>query len=246
MLERRVRPVVGDRAVPLAAAHGRILAETVVSERDVPGFDNVAVDGFAFAHGDLAPDRPTRLRLLEGRAAAGHPFDGAPAARRGDPGPDRRAAAGRCRYRADAGGRRAGGRCRRHPARREARRQPAPGRRGHPRGPGGAAGGPASAPAGRRRRREPWAGRARGLPAAPGRLVLDRRRAASNRVPPLAPGATYDANRTILQGLLGALGCSGHRPRHPARSGEGAVRAGPGAGGRSARCGDHLGRRLAR
>ena len=76
LLEQRVRPVVGEETVPLARAHGRILAETLVSERDVPGFDNVAVDGFAFAHGDLAPDRPTRLRLLEGRAAAGHPFPG--------------------------------------------------------------------------------------------------------------------------------------------------------------------------
>jgi molybdopterin molybdotransferase len=76
LLERRVRPVVGEETVPLPQAHGRILAETVVSERDVPAFDNVAVDGFAFAHGDLAPDRPTPLRLLEDRAAAGHPFSG--------------------------------------------------------------------------------------------------------------------------------------------------------------------------
>ncbi|HEX3208023.1 MAG TPA: gephyrin-like molybdotransferase Glp [Geminicoccaceae bacterium] len=74
LLEQRVRPVVGDEIVPLAEAHRRILAETVVSERDVPAFDNVAVDGFAFAHADLTPDRPTRLRLLEGRAAAGHAF----------------------------------------------------------------------------------------------------------------------------------------------------------------------------
>jgi molybdopterin molybdotransferase len=74
MLEQRVQPAVATETVPLAAAHGRILAETVISDRAVPGFDNVAVDGFAFAHGDLEPDRPTRLRLLEGRAAAGHPF----------------------------------------------------------------------------------------------------------------------------------------------------------------------------
>ena len=62
--------------VPLAEAYGRILAKALVSLRDVPGFDNVAVDGFAFAHGDLAPDRPTRLKLSTGRAAAGHPFSG--------------------------------------------------------------------------------------------------------------------------------------------------------------------------
>jgi len=76
LLEQRIRPVVGAEMVPLAEAHGRILAETVIAERAVPSFDNVAVDGFAFAHRDLAQDRPTRLRLVAGRAAAGHPFHG--------------------------------------------------------------------------------------------------------------------------------------------------------------------------
>jgi molybdopterin molybdotransferase len=76
LLRARVRPVAGRETVPLGQAYGRILAEPLVSERDVPGFDNVAVDGFAFAHADLAPDRPTRLALAAGRAAAGHPFAG--------------------------------------------------------------------------------------------------------------------------------------------------------------------------
>ena len=76
LLRTRIRPVVGRENVPLAAAHSRILAEQVVSPRDVPGFDNVAVDGFAFAHADLAANGPTRLALMPGRAAAGHPFAG--------------------------------------------------------------------------------------------------------------------------------------------------------------------------
>lgn len=76
LLKSRIRPVVGRESVPLAAAHGRILAEEVVSPRDVPGFDNAAVDGFAFAHADLAAKGPTRLVLMPGRAAAGHPFTG--------------------------------------------------------------------------------------------------------------------------------------------------------------------------
>jgi molybdopterin molybdotransferase len=76
LLRTRIRPVVERESVPLAAAHGRILAEEVVSPRDVPAFDNVAVDGFAFAHADLAADGLTRLVLLRGRAAAGHPFAG--------------------------------------------------------------------------------------------------------------------------------------------------------------------------
>ncbi|HET6519676.1 MAG TPA: gephyrin-like molybdotransferase Glp [Geminicoccaceae bacterium] len=73
LLAERTRPVVGVEAVPLAEAHGRVLAETVLSARDVPGSDNAAVDGYAFAHADLAPDGETRLRI-EGRAAAGHPW----------------------------------------------------------------------------------------------------------------------------------------------------------------------------
>jgi molybdopterin molybdotransferase len=76
LLRARVRPVVSPETVPLAQAHGRILAAPVRSDRDVPGFDNVAVDGFAFAHATLAPDRPSRLPLAVGRAAAGHPFGG--------------------------------------------------------------------------------------------------------------------------------------------------------------------------
>src|SRR5918992_1140181 len=74
LLKERVRPLVGAETVPLAAAHGRILAETVVSERDNPGFDNAAVDGFAFAHADLTVGAATRLRLIEGRSAAGRHY----------------------------------------------------------------------------------------------------------------------------------------------------------------------------
>jgi molybdopterin molybdotransferase len=77
LLRARIGPVVGAETVPLARAHGRILAEPVVSLRDNPGFDNVAVDGFAFAHADLAAEGSTRLRLAPGRAAAGHPWAGA-------------------------------------------------------------------------------------------------------------------------------------------------------------------------
>src|SRR5918996_1177886 len=76
LLKSRVGPVVDRETVALVEAHGRILAEPLISPRDVPGFDNVAVDGFAFAHADLAAAGPTRLALIEGRAAAGHPFTG--------------------------------------------------------------------------------------------------------------------------------------------------------------------------
>jgi molybdopterin molybdotransferase len=76
LLRTRIQPVTGRESVSLAAAHGRILAAEVVSPRDVPAFDNAAVDGFAFAHADLATAGPTRLAVMPGRAAAGHLFAG--------------------------------------------------------------------------------------------------------------------------------------------------------------------------
>ena len=72
LLAERIAPIGGAERLPLRAAVGRILAEDIVSERDVPPAANSAVDGYAFAFDDLAPGRETRLRL-SGRAAAGRP-----------------------------------------------------------------------------------------------------------------------------------------------------------------------------
>ncbi len=72
LLAERIAPVGATERLPLRAAVGRILAEDIVSERDVPPAGNSAVDGYAFAFDDLTPGRETRLRL-SGRAAAGHP-----------------------------------------------------------------------------------------------------------------------------------------------------------------------------
>jgi molybdopterin molybdotransferase len=74
LLRERLSPVASTERVPLAHATGRVLAETVVSPRDVPAFDNVAVDGYAFAFQAPMRERATRLELWPGRAAAGHPF----------------------------------------------------------------------------------------------------------------------------------------------------------------------------
>ncbi len=206
LLEQRVRPVVGEETVPLARAHGRILAATVISERDLPAFDNVAVDGFAFAHADLLPDRPTRLRLLEGRAAAGHPFAGRLAegtALRVLTGAALPAGADTVLMQEDA----------------ELAGETlviGPGiRRGANRRRAGEdiRGGQAVLEAGQRLRPQDV-----GIAASLGRTTLQV------FLPPrvalfstgdelaepgagLAPGATYDANRTILEGLLGTLGC---------------------------------------
>ncbi len=77
LLESRTRPVAGRESVPLADAAGRVLAERLTSPRDVPGFDNAAVDGYAFAGSEVTRADGARLALLPGRAAAGHPFGGA-------------------------------------------------------------------------------------------------------------------------------------------------------------------------
>jgi molybdopterin molybdotransferase len=78
-IEDRVAAVVETEPVPLAAAHGRILACDVVATMALPPHANSAVDGYAFAHADLASNGDTVLPV-SGRAAAGHPL-GRPALR---------------------------------------------------------------------------------------------------------------------------------------------------------------------
>ena len=70
LIEAQCRPIAGTGRIPLAVAGGRYAAEAVVSPRNVPGHDNAAVDGYAFRHGDLAPDGPTALPVAD-RLAAG-------------------------------------------------------------------------------------------------------------------------------------------------------------------------------
>ncbi len=76
LLRERTAPVAGVEQVPLATAAGRCLAAPLVSPRDVPAFDNAAVDGFAFAHDPAMREHGAQLTLVPGRAAAGHPFAG--------------------------------------------------------------------------------------------------------------------------------------------------------------------------
>ena len=70
-------PAQAER-VPLARAHGRILAERIDSPLDLPGFDNSAMDGYAVRAADVAyagANSPMALRLI-GRVAAGEFFSG--------------------------------------------------------------------------------------------------------------------------------------------------------------------------
>jgi molybdopterin molybdotransferase len=80
LLRERTAPIVGRETVPLDAAVGRILALPWIAARDVPAFDNVAVDGYAFAYTEAMAEAQVALRLAPGRAAAGHPYPGPVAA----------------------------------------------------------------------------------------------------------------------------------------------------------------------
>jgi molybdopterin molybdotransferase len=62
-------PRLGTERVGLLDAVGRVLAEDVHSMRDVPGYANSAMDGFALRHADLAR-QPARLHVI-GTSAAG-------------------------------------------------------------------------------------------------------------------------------------------------------------------------------
>jgi molybdopterin molybdotransferase len=62
-----VAPLGVERA-PLLGAAGRILAEEIRSPRDIPGFDNSAMDGYAVRAADIATaseSNPVSLKVLE-------------------------------------------------------------------------------------------------------------------------------------------------------------------------------------
>lgn len=56
-------------SVPLEAAGGRVLAEAVTAQLDVPPFDNSAMDGFALRSADAGQWLPVSQRIAAGTAA---------------------------------------------------------------------------------------------------------------------------------------------------------------------------------
>jgi molybdopterin molybdotransferase len=69
----RVHPLESER-MPILEALGRVLAEEIVSDIDIPPFDNSAMDGYAVRSADVAganPETPARLAVL-GSVAAGY------------------------------------------------------------------------------------------------------------------------------------------------------------------------------
>jgi len=73
-LRERLQPVVAAETLPLDGALGRVLAVDVTAQRSNPPLPNTAVDGYGFA-GPIADGAQT-MPLVQGRAAAGIPFDG--------------------------------------------------------------------------------------------------------------------------------------------------------------------------
>ena len=64
---------LGVERTPILDALGRVLAEEIRSPRDIPGFDNSAMDGYAVRAADIAhasASSTARLRVL-GTVAAG-------------------------------------------------------------------------------------------------------------------------------------------------------------------------------
>jgi molybdopterin molybdotransferase len=68
-------PVAEVERVAVRAALGRVLAQAIVPEIDVPAHDNSAMDGYALRFSDLQPGAETALREI-GAAFAGRIFDG--------------------------------------------------------------------------------------------------------------------------------------------------------------------------
>src|SRR5258708_7665700 len=67
---------LGIERAPILDALGRVLAEEIRSPRDIPGFDNSAMDGYAVRAADVASAseaRPVRLRVIETIAAGAMP-----------------------------------------------------------------------------------------------------------------------------------------------------------------------------
>jgi molybdopterin molybdotransferase len=59
---------LGVERIPILAALGRVLAEEIKSPRDIPGFDNSAMDGYAVRSTDIATaseSNPIALKVIE-------------------------------------------------------------------------------------------------------------------------------------------------------------------------------------
>ena len=73
LLRERINTVAGKEVLNLRSALGRIVAQDIIADRNVPPSDNSAVDGYAVFFDDLNVETETRLPVTN-RVAAGHPL----------------------------------------------------------------------------------------------------------------------------------------------------------------------------
>lgn len=76
LIHSLVRPIQAVEPVPIEEASGRLLADDLISQIDVPAHDNAAMDGYSMAWSDLHPQAETSL-LVVGEAFAGQAYAGA-------------------------------------------------------------------------------------------------------------------------------------------------------------------------
>jgi molybdopterin molybdotransferase len=70
-----IQPIRSPERVPLRECLGRVLANDVVSDLDIPSFRNSSMDGYAFRRADVPAKGTVKLRLIGG-CYAGHRFSG--------------------------------------------------------------------------------------------------------------------------------------------------------------------------
>ncbi len=74
ILKDRIQPMTAREPVRTLMSAGRVLAAGCIAPRAIPAYVNAAVDGYAFQANEKTRNTAARLRV-EGRAAAGHPYD---------------------------------------------------------------------------------------------------------------------------------------------------------------------------
>ena len=70
-IKSKLSVVCGAEDISIQDSYNRVLAEDVISTRDVPPHNNSAVDGYLVYFSDLNPEKSTKLPIT-GRVAAGH------------------------------------------------------------------------------------------------------------------------------------------------------------------------------
>jgi len=74
-IREALTPIRGNILCHLKEAYGHIVAGNILSPIAVPGYDNSAMDGYAF-HADDLPDSESKTLQLIGSSLAGAPYDG--------------------------------------------------------------------------------------------------------------------------------------------------------------------------